>query len=69
MAAAAVTDDTITTQQPDKKDDVDDLAPGHKILVQVDSVLPDILVVSYLRNGKTFQGALLDATKRLLMEN
>ncbi|KAL7292164.1 hypothetical protein TKK_0014121 [Trichogramma kaykai] len=63
-AAAAVTDDTITTQQPAKKDDVDDLAPGHKILVQVDSVLPDILVVSYLRNGKTFQGALLDATKR-----
>ena len=42
----------------------EDLTPGDKILVDVDTALPDILIVSYLRNGKKFQGALLDSSKR-----
>ena len=40
------------------------LSPGDKVLVTVVSAHPDILVVSYVRGTKTFQGALLDATKR-----
>ncbi|XP_071560278.1 uncharacterized protein [Temnothorax nylanderi] len=40
------------------------LATGNKILVTVESVLPDILVVSFVHGAKCFQGALLDATKR-----
>jgi hypothetical protein len=40
------------------------LLPGERILVTVESALPDILVVSYEHGAKTFQGALLDATKR-----
>ncbi|XP_032672837.1 PWWP domain-containing protein 2A-like isoform X2 [Odontomachus brunneus] len=37
---------------------------GDKILVTVDSALPDILVVSFVHGAKCFQGVLLDATKR-----
>ncbi|XP_011506411.1 PREDICTED: PWWP domain-containing protein 2A-like [Ceratosolen solmsi marchali] len=40
------------------------LLPGERILVTVESALPDILVVSYEHGAKSFQGALLDATKR-----
>ena len=40
------------------------LVPGDKILVTVESALPDILVVSYERGSKSFQGALLHANKR-----
>ncbi|XP_011347383.2 PWWP domain-containing protein 2A isoform X2 [Ooceraea biroi] len=39
------------------------LATGDKILVTVESALPDILVVSFVHGAKCFQGALLDATK------
>ncbi|XP_012281605.1 PWWP domain-containing protein 2A [Orussus abietinus] len=41
-----------------------DLVRGEKILVTVDSALPDIIVVSFEHGAKSFQGALLDATKR-----
>ncbi|KAG5316074.1 PWP2B protein, partial [Pseudoatta argentina] len=41
-----------------------ELATGDKILVTVESALPDILVVSFVHGAKCFQGALLDATKR-----
>ncbi|XP_054005297.1 uncharacterized protein LOC128890649 isoform X2 [Hylaeus anthracinus] len=40
------------------------LARGDKILVTVESALPDIVVVSFVHGAKCFQGALLDATKR-----
>ncbi|XP_012532045.1 PWWP domain-containing protein 2A [Monomorium pharaonis] len=40
------------------------LATGEKILVTVESALPDILVVSFVHGAKCFQGALLDAAKR-----
>ncbi|XP_051164497.1 PWWP domain-containing protein 2B-like [Leptopilina boulardi] len=40
------------------------LVPGEKILVTVGSALPDIIVVIFEHGAKTFQGALLDATKR-----
>ncbi|KAK1136662.1 hypothetical protein WN48_08599 [Eufriesea mexicana] len=40
------------------------LARGDKILVTVESALPDIIVVSFVHGAKCFQGALLDATKR-----
>lgn len=40
------------------------LARGDKILVTVESALPDIVVVSFVQGAKCFQGALLDATKR-----
>ncbi|XP_011879490.1 PREDICTED: PWWP domain-containing protein 2A-like isoform X1 [Vollenhovia emeryi] len=40
------------------------LATGNKILVTVESALPDILVVSFVHGAKCFQGALLDAAKR-----
>lgn len=40
------------------------LVPGEKILVTVESALPDIIVVTFEHGAKTFQGALLDATKR-----
>lgn len=40
------------------------LVPGDKILVTVVSALPDIIVVSYDRGLNSFQGALLNATKR-----
>lgn len=40
------------------------LATGDKILVTVESALPDILVVSFVHGAKCFQGALLDAAKR-----
>ncbi|XP_011633391.1 uncharacterized protein LOC105424710 [Pogonomyrmex barbatus] len=40
------------------------LATGDKILVTVESALPDILVVSFVHGAKCFQGALLDATNR-----
>lgn len=41
------------------------LARGDKILVTVESALPDIIVVSFVHGAKCFQGALLDATKSL----
>ncbi|XP_015585341.1 PWWP domain-containing protein 2A [Cephus cinctus] len=40
------------------------LVRGEKILVTVDSALPDIIVVSFDHGTKSFQGALLDVTKR-----
>lgn len=40
------------------------LVKGGKILVSVESMLPDIVVVSFEHGTKLFQGALLDATKR-----
>ncbi|XP_015523140.2 PWWP domain-containing protein 2A isoform X2 [Neodiprion pinetum] len=40
------------------------LVKGEKILVSVESMLPDIVVVSFEHGTKLFQGALLDATKR-----
>lgn len=40
------------------------LATGEKILVTVESALPDILVVSFVHGAKCFQGALLDSAKR-----
>lgn len=42
----------------------EELKVGEKIVVTVESSLPDILVVSYQHGRKNFQGALLDATKR-----
>ncbi|XP_011296948.1 PWWP domain-containing protein 2B-like [Fopius arisanus] len=41
-----------------------DISMGDKILVTVESALPDIIVVSFDHGVKSFQGALLDATKR-----
>lgn len=41
-----------------------DITRGEKILVTVESSLADIIVVSFVHGLKSFQGALLDATKR-----
>lgn len=42
-----------------------DIARGDKITVTVlESALPDIIVVAFAHGAKSFQGALLDATKR-----
>lgn len=41
-----------------------DIRIGEKILVTVESSLPDIIVVSFVHGLKSYQGALLDATKR-----
>lgn len=43
------------------------LARGDKILVTIESALPDIIVVSFVHGAKCFQGALLDATKRWII--
>ncbi|XP_067012240.1 PWWP domain-containing protein 2A [Anabrus simplex] len=40
------------------------LLKNSKILVNVDEVLQDILVVSYICDSKLYQGALLDSTKK-----
>lgn len=40
------------------------IARGDKIAVTVESVLPDIIVVSFAHGIQSFQGALLDVNKR-----
>ncbi|CAD6208750.1 GSCOCG00003557001-RA-CDS [Cotesia congregata] len=40
------------------------IARGDKINVTVESALPDIIVVSFTDGLKSFQGALLDITKK-----
>lgn len=37
---------------------------GDKIIVTVESIIPDIIVVSFVDGIKSFQGALLDVNKR-----
>lgn len=41
-----------------------DIKVKSKVLVTVEDVLPDIIVVSFLSQGKLFQGVLLDSKKK-----
>lgn len=47
------------------KTELANISRGDKIIVTVlESALPDIIVVVFAHGTKSFQGALLDATKR-----
>lgn len=54
---------SISEMATDTDSDVTKLK-GTKILVFVEDALQDVLVVSYRIGTKTFQGALLDVTKK-----
>lgn len=51
-------------EEDEENRDQEILRPGDQVLVTVELALPDVLVVSFARGRRNFQGALLDSTKR-----